>query len=469
MEFDESMLSAKDLRNFLVSLTGQELPISNNIAILEKVARSISIGQSLGYSQFNELLLTVGYDRVHRDFFLYLCDPLAMNVHGEGADEIVSKVGFKYGIDAFRELSLLLYGNVKFGFKELSRNSEALKRSIDMVRRERSDCDLRSRHDPLVPLKKINGDEAHLLGYVSGTEIDQKLAKDPENSELLSQKKQRDEVIEKGKWNHDVYLAFDHLDVYVATSMREKHEYLFVSDFMARMESNPHIRDLKIRFFDPTAAYCIDRLDKGLAEALMLKRAACTVYLAQESDTLGKDSELASTLAQGKPVIAFVPKMSGKLYDYLLHTFKIIYPANTMKDTLIRLLRIYKPSAAWDDKDVRDHLSGKKKLTNEELTEKVRVAIENHYEKRAGILKDVHPLGLQTNLNTGVANGILVARSVDVCAHLIRRILLNKMEYGIFENNGSVLLKEKLTDCTYRMMTADKLLTNSFWNFYNMT
>jgi hypothetical protein len=50
----------------------------------------------------------------------------------------------------------------------------------------------------------------------------------------------------------------------------------------------------------PTQAYCSDRIDKGIAEALMLKRAQCTIYLAQESDTLGKDSELASTLAQGK-------------------------------------------------------------------------------------------------------------------------------------------------------------------------
>jgi len=41
----------------------------------------------------------------------------------------------------------------------------------------------------------------------------------------------------------------------------------------------------------------------------MLKRARCTVYSVQDTDTLGKDSELASTLAQGKPVIAFIPEL----------------------------------------------------------------------------------------------------------------------------------------------------------------
>jgi hypothetical protein len=45
----------------------------------------------------------------------------------------------------------------------------------------------------------------------------------------------------------------------------------------------------------------------------MLKRARCTVYSVQDTDTLGKDSELASTLAQGKPVIAYVPDI--KLAD----------------------------------------------------------------------------------------------------------------------------------------------------------
>ncbi len=41
----------------------------------------------------------------------------------------------------------------------------------------------------------------------------------------------------------------------------------------------------------------------------MLKRARCTVYSVQDTDTLGKDSELASTFAQGKPVIAYIPDL----------------------------------------------------------------------------------------------------------------------------------------------------------------
>ena len=298
-------LDATTLQALLESLTGQQLPLLNNSSVLSQVAQSLVGGHGLGYSQFNELLLNVGYDRVNFEFFRYLCDPEAVAVNGDGADEISSPEELHRGIDAFRVLALLLFGNVKYGFKALSRDPETLRLFIKEVSSERSDRDFRSRHSPLVPLNKINGKDAHLLGYVSAQEINRMLEADPSNPELLERKSYRDEIVALGQWNHNVYLTFDHLDVYVATSMREKHEYIFVSEFMTKIEQDPHINDLKLRLFDPTCAYCPDRLDKGLAEALMLKRAACTIYLAQESDTLGKDSELASTLAQGKPVIAF--------------------------------------------------------------------------------------------------------------------------------------------------------------------
>jgi hypothetical protein len=74
--------------------------------------------------------------------------------------------------------------------------------------------------------------------------------------------------------------------------------------------SRPEIANLNIRYFDPTQSYTGSRIDKGLVESLMLKRAKCTVYSVQDTDTLGKDSELAATLAQGKPVIAYVPSIT---------------------------------------------------------------------------------------------------------------------------------------------------------------
>jgi hypothetical protein len=46
-----------------------------------------------------------------------------------------------------------------------------------------------------------------------------------------------------------------------------------------------------------------------LVEALMLRRASLTIYMAQKEDTFGKDSEASVALGQGKPVVVFVPKL----------------------------------------------------------------------------------------------------------------------------------------------------------------
>lgn len=466
---DPKSISSAELKTLLESLTGQALPLEDTNGLLDQVAVAISSGQSIGHSQFNELLLNVGYDRVEPAFFFYLCDPNSVSKKAQGSEAISSPPDLRNGIETFRKLALLLYGNVKFGFKTLSRNTATLLFFVQEAHLEKSDKDFRARHDPLVPLKHIEGNETYLLGYISAQEIAKELAASPNDPATLARMKRMEDVINCGRSNHHMYLTYDHLDVYVATSMRERHEFVFVSEFIAKISEHPHIKDLKLRFFDPTLAYCSSRIDKGLAEALMLKRAACTIYLAQESDTLGKDSELASTLAQGKPVIAFVPEMSEKFWDYLHTTFRAIRSSEPQEATLLHMLKIYQPNAAWNDPDIQQHLSGATCLDVAALELKTKGAVAAHYDRRAKVLKEDHPLGLQTNLNTGVANGLLVARSIEKCAQLVRQILLNCMEFTIVEDaDHNVLLKEVNTGCTFRVMAFDRLLTNCFWNFYDV-
>jgi hypothetical protein len=123
---DSGSMSGAELKALLESLTGQAPPLPNNTALLDQVAAAISDGQSIGHSQFNELLLNVGYDRVEREFFLYLCDPSSVSKDANGSEAIASPRDMRKGIDTFRKLALLLYGNVKFGFKTLSRDSRTL-------------------------------------------------------------------------------------------------------------------------------------------------------------------------------------------------------------------------------------------------------------------------------------------------------------------------------------------------------
>ena len=105
---------------------------------------------------------------------------------------------------------------------------------------------------------------------------------------------------------------------------------------------------LKLRYFDPTQSLCENRIDKGLVEGLMLKRASCTIYMAQEIDTMGKDSELAATLAQRKPVIAYVPYI-----DIEKHIKKIVkYPLDFFKKRFL----VLQAEEMFDDEDCRKEL-----------------------------------------------------------------------------------------------------------------
>ena len=128
----------------------------------------------------------------------------------------------------------------------------------------------------------------------------------PRTEEELARMEQTQQ---KGLRNLARYLAADHLDVYVATSMRTRADYVSVSQFARQLFEHPQVRPLKLRYFNPTQSWVDDRVAKGLVEALMLKRASVTVYMAQKSDTFGKDSEASVALGQGKPVIVYVPKL----------------------------------------------------------------------------------------------------------------------------------------------------------------
>jgi hypothetical protein len=93
-----------------------------------------------------------------------------------------------------------------------------------------------------------------------------------------------------------------------------------------------------------------------------------------------------------------------------------------------------------------------------------------HYDKRAKTLREDHPLGIQVNLTTGVANGVLVVRSALDCARLIHRMMTGNLEFYIeaatIEEKDYLMLRESISGSIFRVMTGDPLLTNSFWNFY---
>lgn len=458
---------ADTLSRILVDLTGQAIPLERE---WERAAMRLLGKSGLGYSQLNELLLLLGYDRVSPRFFQFLIDE---GTGQSGSTGFRTLDQLRLGVDSFRKVAILRFGNVKFGFKYFSAPSTDLEAELALLAPVDA-SEFAQRHDPLLPVDPISGDQTYFLGYLIKRQLDDRLRHAPDDRDVKAELEQREQVIEKGKRNQEAYLASDHMDVYVATSMRERHEYQMISQVVKDVFDSPLLSSLRLRWFDPTQAYCEDRIDKGLTEGLMLKRAACTLYLAQESDTLGKDSELASTLAQGKPVVAYIPSVTESgMAEYVEHLLTVIAqgaPGSDQRELVLQQLRVFGPEAAWQDREVMGWLADPGSMDVAAGKRRLGERICAHYDKRADTLKQSHPLGLQVHLETGVANGVLVARSTEQCADLIRRILTRTLEFEICEqtlgDDRYLLLKEKITGSVFRVVTGDRFLTNAFWNFY---
>ena len=89
-------------------------------------------------------------------------------------------------------------------------------------------------------------------------------------------------------------------------------------------------------------------------------------------------------------------------------------------------------------------------------------------EGRRQFYRDVHPLARLIDFSTGVANGWIVARTPAQVAEVLSRILRNQMAYELEQTTpGYLRLKEALTGSVVRLQTNDRLLRETFWNYYH--
>ena len=323
-----------------------------------------------------------------------------------------------------------------------------------------------------------------------------------------------------GMRNLASYLSADYLDLYVATSMRSDADYVSVDQFVKTLFANDLIRPLKLRYFNPTQSWIEDRIAKGLVEALMLKRAAVTIYMAQKSDTFGKDSEASVALGQGKPVIVYVPKLTVVGKDVVdtetlcqLTRSELVRMAGDAdpefeiddaidEEALVGVILTSRINAASDEElgeAIRRHwhdfdLYGEAARIHEtnlkadyrrvldaviqtddtvNIPENIRddlvrifVATAIRFEGRAKVFREIHPLALQVILSTGVLNGILVVRSVEQCAVVLKALLRNSLDLDIVTDEKNYRLVERTTGSTVRVISRHKLLGNAFERHY---
>ncbi|MFW9817386.1 MAG: hypothetical protein ACFFEW_15795 [Candidatus Thorarchaeota archaeon] len=426
---------------------------------------------TFGYRQLNEILLLCNERIVSKNFFRFLAS-------GPKNDyDTISFGDFNNRINDFRKLAMLRFGSFRFAFNHLCRKNDLVKEFGFWVRNsEEIIKHHKSRLDSIRDIDPIDENDLHLLGYLTNTR---------------KNKERRKKVIEQGQRNFETYLSWDYIDVYVATSMREQWEYVDVNRMCNRIFNNRRLKAIKIRYFDPTQNFHENSIAKSLIEGLMLKRAKCTLYFAQESDTMGKDSEMATTLAQGKPVIAYVPeiKRTSRMSELKAMSINILLQKAELLEKEVKsdLVVEYKAcrqkivelfeSANFDEHRFGSLLKDHKK-EYQELMELLVYVEASFYDKRANKLKYQHPLRFQIDLETGVANGVLVTRNPETCAEVIYKVLTNNLEFDILQPGEKIdddeiepdllnyRLVEKATGCAFRTVTKHELLTNSFWNLY---
>lgn len=316
------------------------------------------------------------------------------------------------------------------------------------------------------------------------------------------------------------YLSSDFLDIYVATSMRTDADFVSVNSFVKRLFAHDTVRPLSLRYFNPTQSWIDDRIAKGLVEALMLRRAQVTIYMAQKSDTFGKDSEASVALGQGKPVIVYVPRLTfpDKVTESESLFLKpradllaLLTPADQediddsadeqaifAKLLTTRLMQLSSQDLAqianvhWSDFDLFEedkrivneadrplYLKWLNQAVNEEevcdisliKTQIVGIFVANAitFERRARMFREIHPLALQVILSTGVLNGILVVRTVEQCASILVNLITNELDLQLDKQDLNYRLVEKKTGSTIRVVSRHRLLQNAFSAHYSRT
>jgi hypothetical protein len=129
--------------------------------------------------------------------------------------------------------------------------------------------------------------------------------------------------------NTRLYLSIvNELDVYAATSMRRRSDFRDMNRDTARIFGHPSLRQIHLRYFDPTISAADGHEDKGLIECLMVKCAKALIYFAGESDSFGKDAEVSMALSLGKPVIILCP--ATEKGEQRMKFFRDIHPLSRM-------------------------------------------------------------------------------------------------------------------------------------------
>jgi hypothetical protein len=300
------------------------------------------------------------------------------SVNALKGDLIQSQEHLKWGLYRLYVDALLFFGDVRIAFNKL--RSLSAKQLDELFQSKRFDTEGMSRRGPAIPLINIAKDNRYLISEMAckshaapgGRQsdlrtflleafsthsaagggkvtirklfdkafleeknrdrqaeflfsVDDILDEEVESAAQIDEKYESVvrlfEVARRGALkNTDYFLSMvNDLDVYVATSMRDRSDFRKMADFCEKVFRAPSLKPLALRYFDPTVSAAEGHEDKGLIECLMVKSAKVLVYCAGKKDSFGKDAEAAMALSLGKPVIFYCDEAERQRFFSEIH------------------------------------------------------------------------------------------------------------------------------------------------------
>jgi hypothetical protein len=245
MIFHDSVVQALDLNQparmqelIEIHLCGhsklQELSDSDQQLLEDFVAKAVPAG--ITFQQLNELLLVLNQDRVSAAFFTFFFG---------SEDARLTMDALRAGVIKFKGFAMVCFGNFRFAYRRLSTitSLEVLRQELGPCCRQCEDKGIIRRAPTKLSTSLIERDDTWFVGEITGRIVGTELPAFEAYRKAHSEIHENEEAIAFGSRlaamdekfqsvqqvalrNTDVYLTWDHLDVYVATSMRNKWEYL---------------------------------------------------------------------------------------------------------------------------------------------------------------------------------------------------------------------------------------------------
>jgi hypothetical protein len=126
--------------------------------------------------------------------------------------------------------------------------------------------------------------------------------------------------------------------------------------------------------------------------------------------------------------------------------------------------RLRQPYELWEEKE-QEFKNNCKKFRR--ICEILAIVECYNFDRRADLLRIRHPLSMQVDLQSGIANGVLVVRNSEECAELLNRIFTNRLKFFVRRDvEGFVVLEEEISKSPVRVVVENQKLTNSFWNLF---